>query len=183
VPGIILAGQRLTASQLTTTVSNLATGSINNSTTESVVGSYAVPVSTVNQGFEYHAEGTNDNSGVSVTVTFRVRIGTTGTTADQLIITYGAITTQALLSTGLPWTMLGWMRVITGGSSGSVIMNDSLVSAIASSTSAEQPGVTPVTTTVNWTVSNFMTITAQWSGAASVSNVTRTIGGSLAALN
>lgn len=177
-----LAGDIMTPGLIAATVSNLATGSVNNSTSEAVIGSMTVPSSNANQGFSFHVEGTNDNTSTASSVTFRVRLGTTGTTSDLLIVTYTAITTPASTQTGRGWSMDGWIRVITGGASGSVIMNNTLTSAITSGTTAAQPGITPVTSTVNWNVSNFLTITAQWANA-STANVTRTIGGSLASLN
>lgn len=181
MPGIVLAGQRVLPSQFTTTIANLATGSVTNTTSEAVIGSFAVPVASAGQGFGFHVEGTNDNAAAAVSLTFAFRLGTTGTTSDLLVSQHGAITTSGSALTNRPWSMDGWIRVIAGGSSGSVMLTDHFIEAIPS-TSTGHDGISLVTSPVNWTVPNILTVTAQW-GAASASDVTRTLTGSLAGLN
>lgn len=185
MPGPVLAGQRLLPSQIATTIANLATGSVNNSIAETVIGTLLVPGGAAsNQGYSFSIEGTNDNQASASSVTFRLRYGPTGTTSDHQLVVYNAVSTQASAQTGLPWDIAGRWRVITSGSSGNAYLNCTLTSAIASSTTAAQPGaVQPAFfSPINWTIPNFLSVTVAW-GAASVSNITRTIGGSVAAVN
>jgi hypothetical protein len=184
----VLAGQRITAALLNglPTGIALATGSMANSATETVIGSFQIPANTitaVNSGFQYYIYGTADNVVTATpTIAFSTRLGTTGTTSDQGIAFGPTITCRATAQTGQGWWIEGWINFGVTGASGGVYQRADFYQAITAAPNTMTPvlsgGLVSGGGNINTTVANQLTVTAHWS-AASASNIARSLAGAL----
>lgn len=143
----------------------VATGAI---TTEAVVCKMALPLGSLRVGTTFRVTAFGNSASTADTVTFRIKIGTAGTTADTLITSVAPLTTLA--TDGLVFQ--GMVTVRTIGSGGTCLGNgwSNLVGATAT-TGTITISNTSATTAVNTTVANFIDLTIQSStGTVSIYN-------------
>ena len=176
----VVAGQKITAALLNglpAQVAALSTGSVSNTTAETVIGSFAVPagqVTATGNGLAFRIFGTADATGTPA-LALKMRFGTTGSTSDLLIYTYLSITARA--GTGFGFALDGWFYFTTVGSSG-VICGVSQQSQQISTATDSPPNWAFASnlSTIDTTVAESLTVSATW-GTASTSNVCRTLVG------
>jgi hypothetical protein len=172
----VAAGQRITASVLNSLpvdLGALGTGSITNSVTETVIGTFssAIPQNTAvaGSGYSFLISGTTDTTGTP-TIQWRLYVG--GIVAAQLIFDSGVQTTNGT-ATSKAYTVRAFLIVTGTGSSGTFesfgLVNSAHVSGGANYNSR-------TASTINTTVSNDVVLTAKW-GTASSSNTARTLAG------
>lgn len=178
MPGLILAGQRLTSQLLSTTVSTLATGSVSNSTAETVIGTLTIPAGnpSVGTGYRFTVFGSVDDAGTPA-LSVSVRLGGV---AGTLIWNSGSLTCASGI-TG-QWWFLDCVTYFTAtGSGGTLQFGGTLAESYTTTSGASHvSGLTGVT--VNTTAAMTLSITGKW-GTLSPSNTVRTLGGSLLRLN
>jgi hypothetical protein len=178
-------GARVTSAllnELPSVVSQFTTGSVSNTVTETVIGSFVIPantISAVNNGFRFNVFGTADSNGTGPpTLTTTLRLGATGTISDTSIRAF-TLTERAGSSTNLGWTAEGWMLFTTVGTSGALVCSTFQNQDVTSGTAAANYQITPGGTgTFNTTVQLTLSITATWN-TASTANISRTLAGVL----
>lgn len=154
-------------------VSSLVTGSVTNSVSETVIGTFTLPANDMvaNAGYRFEVAGTADTTG---TPTINIRARFTSASGTLLWAT-GSLTART--ATGMYWTLAGWMYCLATGASGSVFFDATCHQAIVAAGIAENlNGVTGGTVDTTSTV--LVVVTAQW-GTASTSNTCRTLAGSI----
>ena len=98
----------------------------------------------VSSGYRLRVIGSNDNAASSTTLSFELRLGPNGTTADTGIILFPPITTQASALTNRGWFIDGWVSFGAIGATGRVWARAQLDESIAAGTSASIANPHPV---------------------------------------
>jgi hypothetical protein len=176
------AGGKVSAAYLNglpAAVAPLATGSVSNTTAETVIGSFSIPGSTITatgNGLAFRIFGTADATGTP-NLTLKMHFGTAGSTADLLIFT--GLTIAARAGTNFGWVLDGWFYFTTVGASG-VIDGVAYQSQQVSTATDSPPNWAFATglSTIDTTVAESLTVSATW-GTASASNVCRTLVGAV----
>lgn len=141
--------------------SSLVTTPATIAATETVVHSIPLPANSMLVGTTFRITAAGIITATAPTLTGRVRIGTTGTTADAAVVATPAVA----VATGTGWTTEMYVTIRTIGSGGTW-MGQGLVQGTA-------PGKSTNTATqaINTTVANFLTLTLQGGGTTPVITV------------
>jgi len=175
----ILAGQRITAGVLNglpVTLSTLVTGSVDNSATETIIGTWTIPANdaVAGSGYQFRVIGTADITSVTNTVRLRLRLGSV---AGALLMQGSALTVPAGAFTNRWWNMHGYIYTPAAGSSGSLDGSSWWAEALQSSTPDEAiSGCTAQS--VDTTAAILLCVTADWGNAVS-GDIVRTLDGGL----
>jgi len=173
----VLAGQSVTDQMLNglpVTLSTLVTGSVSNSATETVIGSFTIPAddAVAGSGYEFRVFGSADML-ASATTRFRLRLAS----ATGTLLMQGAALSCPGAATGRPWGLRGTLYANAAGSSGLIDGWSWWAEELQSTTPSEQAS-SCLAVAVDWTAAVTLVVTADW-GAASASNVARTLDGGL----
>lgn len=167
----VAAGEEIIAdiiNQLPVVVSYLSTGSVANSTAETIIGTFTIgpDQATFPGGFWWNIFGVATNTG-SPTVTMRIRLNSvTGT----LLFNPGAVSVSS--GSGSQFWIGGGMGFEAIGSSGSFGIWDQWMASFSGATAAQTPSMIDAIS-IDTTATNTLVLTAQWS-AASASNTAAT---------
>lgn len=152
----------------------ITTGTVANTTTETVVGTFTIPANDAQSGGVYRAlvYGTASSTGTP-TITFKVRLGGV---SGQVIGTFPAITTASGVASG-GWSIETRLMCINKGATGTWSASSILSQQIASLTSAATTSaLTNGTVTVDSTVNETLVVTATWSAASASNTASTTVG-------
>jgi hypothetical protein len=172
----LAAGQRATAAQINSlpvVTSYLSTGSVTNTTSETIIGTFTIAAGdpAFPGGYRFEVVGTAAQSGTP-NVSMRVRLNST---SGALLFSATGVSFSAAST---PFAFDGFIMFSAIGASGafygSVIMNSNFGGA---ATAVLTPGI-PNNVAINTTISNTIVVTAQFSAASSSDTVT-TIGGAM----
>lgn len=156
---------------------------VGNSTTETIiVPDYTFPAGEFNTGVLYRAKLYGVISNVvtaTPTITFRVRIGTT-TLSATWVSASGALVCNATANTNLTWHAEFQLVCRTAGTAGTGFLSGqiwlpNLTAATTINTEGYNnliPASAPAAGTLNTTVANLMSVSAQWSAANAANTIT-----------
>lgn len=175
----VLAGQSVTDQMLNglpVTLSTLTTGSINNSGTETTIGTFTIPASdaVAGSGYEFRVLGTADCTAVSNSIRFRMRLASAGGT---LLMQGAALTIPAGAFTNRPWGVRGYIYANVAGSSGLMDGWSWWAETLQSATPSEQASAV-TQQAVDWTSPVVLCFTADWT-TGTTGDIARTLDGGL----
>jgi hypothetical protein len=176
VPAKKAVGMNLGLTPATTTRATATTAS----NTETVLAQIALPANSMTVGSTYRIKvygGFSNTLATAATTTWRVRLGTAGTTADAIVVPSPVFTSNAAATNNIAFNIEVMVTVRGTGTTGQVVamgvLNNNGATGMTTSTtnqvwpSGAAPGVGTGLGSVNTTVANFLSVTAQTSTATS----------------
>jgi len=142
-----------------TTINNFLGSENSNSTSEVILSSLLIPASSFTTSDIFTVDARMRKSGTTGTMTTRIRIGTTQTTADAQVGIFATLTNNIFvpISRDIKVTSSnGTSEVFSGTTSASL--------------DGAYSGVTLSNISINWDVDNYISVTGQLSSASDVMN-------------